>query len=150
MTDPRYVKLAEVLVDYCLEVERGDLVQINSTPIAAPLVREVYRRALKAGGHPFTRVSLPGLGEIFYKEAKKYQLEHVSPIAEFTIDRIDKLLNIRAESNTKALANIDPQRMAITRAAHRDISEKFMTRSATHELDWCGTQFPCSASAQDA
>ncbi len=150
MTDPRYVKLAEVLVDYCLEVEKGDLVQINSTPIAAPLLREVYRRALAAGGHPFMRLSLPGLDEIFYSEAKKHQLTHVSPLAEFTIDTIDKLLNIRASSNTKTLANIDPQRMAIARAAHSEISDKFMSRSAAGELDWCGTQFPCDASAQDA
>lgn len=150
MTDPRYAKLAGVLVNYCVEIKKGDLFQINCSPLAAPLVREVYREALKAGGHPFLRVGLPGIDEIFYKEARKHQLSHVSPIAEFTIDKIDKLLTIRAASNTKGLANVDPQRMSAARAAHRDISEKFMSRSAAGELEWCGTQFPCNASAQDA
>lgn len=148
--DPRYTKFAEVLVDYCLDVQKGDLFQINAPAQAEPLVTEVYRAALKAGGHPFVRTGVPGLDEVFLKTAKKHQLEHVSLIAEFTIEKIDKLLNIRAASNTKALANVDPQKQSTARAAHKNIFEKFMERSAAGELAWCGTQFPCQASAQDA
>ncbi len=150
MIDPRYAKLAGVLVNYCLDMQKGDLFQINCSPLAAPLVTEVYREAIKVGAHPFLRVSLPGLDEIFLKEARKHQLSHVSPIAEFTVRNVDKLLSIRAASNTKGLANVDPQRQATARASNKDIFETFMTRSAAGELLWCGTQFPCNASAQDA
>ena len=118
--------------------------------MAEPLVRDVYRAILKAGGHPFVRASIPGLEEIFLKTAKKHQLAYVNPVTGFAIDTIDKLLNIRAVSNTKALANVDPKSQAATRAAHRDIFARFMERSAVGELAWCGTQFPCNASAQDA
>ncbi|MBD3348073.1 MAG: aminopeptidase [Candidatus Eisenbacteria bacterium] len=150
MTDPRYVKLAGVLVHYCLEIEKGDLFQINCSPLSAPLVREVYREAVRSGAHPFLRVSLPGLDEIFLKGAKKHQLKYVSPIAEFTMENVDKLLSIRASSNTKGLTNTDPQKQAQARSARREIMQRFMERSAEGELMWCGTQFPCNASAQDA
>ncbi|MCK4510568.1 aminopeptidase, partial [bacterium] len=66
MADPRYEKLAKVLVDYCLDVQKKDLVLIRAGLPAAPLVREVYREVLEAGGHPITRVALPGATEIFF------------------------------------------------------------------------------------
>jgi len=142
--------MAGVLVHYCLEIEKGDLFQINCTELAAPLVREVYREALKAGANPFVRVGLPGLDEIFFKEARKHQLKYVSPIATFTMENVNKLLSIRASSNTRALSNIDPQKQTTARAARKEIMQRFMERSASGELMWCGTQFPCNASAQDA
>jgi aminopeptidase len=148
--DPRYEKLANVLVHYCLDVGKGDLFQINATPLAEPLVTEVYREALAAGAHPFTRVGLPSLTEVFFTTAKKHQLTHVSPITEFTVEKVDKLLSIRAQENTKAMAGVDPKKQAMSQAAQRNIFERFMERSAARELDWCGTQYPCNASAQDA
>ena len=150
MKDPRYEKLAGVLVDYCLNTRKGDLFQINAPPLAKPLVTEVYRAALAAGAHPFVRVTLPSLPEVFFRTAKKHQLTYVNPVTEFTVERIDKVLSIRAQENTKAMANVDPKRQATSQAAQRKIFDRFMERSAAKEMDWCGTQFPCHASAQDA
>ena len=51
MPDPRIVKLANVLVNYSIPVKAGDWFLISSTELAAPLVREVFREALKVGAH---------------------------------------------------------------------------------------------------
>ena len=40
VTDPRYEKLAKVLVDYCLDVQKKDLVLIRAGLPSAPLVRD--------------------------------------------------------------------------------------------------------------
>lgn len=69
MTAPRIQKLAEVLVRYSLGLESGDHFLIQTTDLAAPLVREIYRAALRAGAHPQTLIQLEGLEEIFLKEA---------------------------------------------------------------------------------
>lgn len=150
MIDPRYTKLAEVLAGYCLDLQKGDLFQINAPPLAMPLVREVYGLALKAGANPFVRVVVPGTDEIFLKTAKKHQLEYRNPVAAFAMERIDKLLSVRAASNTRTLANVDPKAHSTARAAQKDVFATFMERSASGDLAWCGTQFPCQASAQDA
>ena len=150
MKDQRYEKLAAVLVHYCLEMRRGDLFEIDTPPLAEPLAIEVYEEALRAGAHPFIRVYLPSLSEVFFRTAKKHQLKYVNPVAEFTAEKIDKRLMIRATDNTKALTNTDPDRQAIARAAARGILSRVMERSATGELMWCLTQFPCHASAQEA
>ena len=50
MSDPRVERLAAVLVDYSVGAREGQQITIESPTAAAPLVREVYRRILAAGG----------------------------------------------------------------------------------------------------
>jgi aminopeptidase len=58
---PRYLeRLAAVLVDYSTGVREGDLVCIDTGPAAAPLVREIWRHVLEAGGHPHLRLDVDG------------------------------------------------------------------------------------------
>jgi aminopeptidase len=42
-------KYAHLLVNYCLEIKEGEKLFIQTTTLAEPLVREVYREALRAG-----------------------------------------------------------------------------------------------------
>jgi leucyl aminopeptidase (aminopeptidase T) len=63
-------RLAGVLVDYSTGVRKGDLVCIDTAPAAAPLVREIWRRVLEAGGHPHLRLDVDGAPSFsFGKEA---------------------------------------------------------------------------------
>ncbi|MFH1688748.1 MAG: aminopeptidase [Candidatus Eisenbacteria bacterium] len=150
MRDPRYEKLAGVLVNYSVAVEKGDLVEIGGGAIAEPLLSEIYRETLRVGGHPFLRLSLPGLSETFFSTAKQHQLKFVNPISEFEVDRVDKVISIWGGENTKAMAGVDPKKLAIRSKATSGLFKRFMEREAAGELKWVGTQFPCNASAQDA
>jgi aminopeptidase len=148
--DPRYRKLAQVLVNYSVGVKKGHLVQINGAPVSAPLVAEVYREVLKAGGNPYLRVHLESVTETYFKHASKAQLQFISPIAEFEVEKIDRVISLWADENTKNLANVDPKRQALRSATTRKIFKRFLEREAKGGLKWVGTQFPCNASAQDA
>ncbi|MBD3368608.1 MAG: aminopeptidase [Candidatus Eisenbacteria bacterium] len=143
-------KFAKLIVEYCLDVDKGDLVQINGVPLAAPLVKEVYRETLKAGGHPFVRVGLPGLGPVFYETAGDEQLSYVNPVDIYQVKEIDKVVSIRAPENKKALTNVDPARQQKANRSRKDLREIFMKRAGDGELDWCGTLYPTNALAQDA
>ena len=52
MKDERIRKYAQTLLEYSLELKRGDLFAIVAEPISAPLVCEVYREALRRGAYP--------------------------------------------------------------------------------------------------
>jgi len=148
--DPRFEKLAQVLVHYCLDIEKGDLFLIRGTPIAEPLIAEVYREALSAGAHVTTRIALPGLAETFYREATKPQLASMNPVSQFEMESVQKILTIRAAENTKSLTNADPKKQAIAGKVAGALSRRMIERAAAGELCWTLTQFPCNASAQDA
>ncbi len=150
VTDPRIDKLAKVLVHYSLRIKPKELVRISGPALAAPLIRAAYREALGAGAYPFTRVSLEGMDELYLKGASDDQLRFVSEFERAEVNRIDASLGIWAHWNTRELTGVDPKREARRREATREVVQRFMDRSASGELRWCGTQYPTQADAQDA
>src|SRR5688572_10022826 len=150
MRDPRLERLADVLVNYSVGVKKDQLVRINGAPVAQPLLVEIYRKVLAAGGHPFVKMAPEELEEIFYKSACDEQLRFISPIAAFEYEKIDCSIGVWADDNTKALSNCDPKRIGLSQAARKPLFDLFLKRAAEGNLKWCGTQYPTQASAQDA
>src|SRR3989304_5800445 len=103
MTDPRVEKRAKVLVHYSLRIRRGDLFRISGSALAAPLIREVYREALAAGAHPFVRVTVDGLEEIYLKTAAEEQLRFVSDLQRAETEQITASLGIWGGWNKREL-----------------------------------------------
>lgn len=150
MRDPRLEKLADVIVNYSVGVKPEQLVRINGPTVAEPLLVELYRKVLQAGGHPFIRCGPEAAGEIFLKHASDAQLRYVNPISLFEYEKIDCSIGVWGEENTRALSNVDPKKMGISQAARKPLMDIFMKRAAEGSLKWSGTQFPCQAAAQDA
>lgn len=148
--DKRLEKLAHVLIHHSLSLKKNDLFMISGGYLAAPLIKEVYRKALEVGAHPYVKVGVEGLAEIFFKHASKEQLKYLSPIAKYEIQHIDARLGILSPENTRNMSNIDPEKQAISSVAQQEIHEIFLKRAANNELRWCLTQYPTNASAQDA
>jgi hypothetical protein len=60
MPDPRLQKLAEVLVNYSVELKPGQQLSLRTSPIGEPLAIAVFAEAIKAGAHVFSQIALPG------------------------------------------------------------------------------------------
>ena len=150
MRDPRLEKLADVLVNYSVGVQKDQLVRISGPPVAQPLVVELYRRVLAAGGHPVVRMVPDELQELFLKHGSDEQLKYLNPIQVFEYEKIDGSIGIWGEENTKALSNVNPAKIGLSQAARKPLLESFMKRAADGKLRWVGTQYPNQAAAQDA
>ncbi|MBS4016162.1 MAG: aminopeptidase [Candidatus Latescibacteria bacterium] len=150
MTDPRIQRWADVLVNYSLGIKKGDLLQIKSTELANPLIKEVYRLALQKGANPYVTYFGEGLTEIFFEQASKEQLEYLTPIEKYEIEKIDHYLYIIAEYNRKGLSNFDPKKLSLRRKATGKLLERRLDRAAKGELHWSLTAYPDNAQAQDA
>ncbi len=150
MSDPRLSKLADVLVNYSTKVRPGDWVHINAGRVAVPLVREVVAAALAAGGHPTVSLDCDDLEEAFLAYAGDDQLRRASPVDMFIIKNTDVAIFIVAPENTCALSAIDPSRQQTRQLAYREWAEAYSLRSASGDLRWVMTNFPCPALAQEA
>jgi aminopeptidase len=148
--DSRVARLGELIVSYSLELERGQILRVDVPPVAAPLAVELYRAALRAGGHPFANVELEQLPEILMKKGSDDQLEFLSPIAAAEIEFVDAIVTVWAESNTRALSRVPPERHQRLIASSRRLAKRRWERIAAGELRWCGVVFPTAAHAQDA
>ncbi len=150
MADPRVEGMARILVDYSVDIQPGEFVQIEGNSEGAPLLLATYQRVLERGGHPWLRTGLDEASEIFYKYASDDQLHYVSNIDRQLIEEIDALIYIWSEANTKALTNIDPAKQSRRQAARRPLTERFDERAAKEELKGVLTVYPTQALAQDA
>ena len=150
MSDVRVTKLANVLVNYSLEIKPGQKFRITASPLASELTLAVYEEAIKAGAHVLIDQPLDEAQEIFYKLASDEQLDFVSPVEKIIIDTFDATLYIGASSNSRLLSGVDPQRMTRHNEANTELIKTFMERSARRELHWCVTIYPNNADAQDA
>lgn len=150
MFDPRLEKLADVLVGYALEVQPGQLVVLQSSPLAQPLIASVYRKIIDIGAHPLVNTQMPGIQEIMFTHGSEAQLTRLTSRDRLVVDEADAVLNVISEENTRALSGADPAKQRVAQAARRDIMQKYLGRSAEGSLRWCVTLFPTNAYAQDA
>jgi aminopeptidase len=150
MMDPRIDKLADVLVNYSVAVRPGDRVAIEGTYLAEPLLKAVYVKALKAGGHPFPMIAISGMRELLFKHGSDEQIQHVSEPRKLIMETYDVRISLSSSENTKALSNADPKKSVLFDRAHADLWKTMINRMASGEMRWVGTQFPTNAHAQDA
>jgi aminopeptidase len=146
MADPRIKKLAKVLVGHSLNVKRGESVMIAaSSEVAKPLVLEVYREVLKAGGNPLLSVGFEEAANIFLEEANSAQLKHLPKTKLYEARNIECFVSIRAPLNKKSLSRTDPKKSGIRAKAMRPISNTIVNKTR-----WVLTNFPTNALAQEA
>jgi aminopeptidase len=131
-------------------VQPEQLVVLQGSPLAEPLLVAVFRRVVEAGANPVVRVSLPGLKEILLKEGNEQQLTRLTTMDRLVPEEADASLVILSDSNTKELSGADPDKQRLAQTARRDLTRRYMERAADGELRWCVTLFPTQAYAQDA
>ncbi|RCS51884.1 aminopeptidase [Bremerella cremea] len=148
--DPRYEKLAQVLVQYSGKVKPGQLVRISGPTIAEPMIIAIYREVIRAGAHAEISVVPDECKRILLEEGSDEQLLYENPLLIQAVETIDCSIGLWGQKNTKALSSIPPQKSTLLSQARKTYFKKFLGRAASGELNWVGTQFPCESSAQDA
>ena len=150
MNDPRLARLATLLVDYSLALREGEVLRVNSSDAAAPLILAIQRVAIERGVHAYANVALEGLAEILVAEGSKEQREFVSDLAYREVDRLDAEITIWSEANTKSFSRADPEARGQVYAAERSLVNRRWQRIGRGEMRWVGTLMPTNAHAQDA
>jgi aminopeptidase len=150
MSDPRVAKLGELLVNYSLALQPGQLVRIDGNTVAAPLVTEIYRHALRAGAFPRTRVEVEGLDLLALREGNEEQLTFISDLDWREVEQLYAVVTIWADRNTRLLTGADPERVSRRIGSRRQLTNRFWQRIDAGEATWVGTRFPTEAHAQDA
>jgi aminopeptidase len=150
MADASVVKLADLVVNYSLGLRPGQLVRLDGGEVAAPLLIELYRSAVRAGAHPYTRMSLEETEHVVLSEGSDEQIAYISELQRHEVDVVDAVVTVWADRNTRALATVDPKRTSQRMAAQRSLANRYWDRIDAGDARWCGTRYPTDAHAQDA
>jgi len=150
MIDPRLVKLANLLVNYSVKVQPEEWVLISGHMIAEPLVAEVLRAVLEAGGYPQVLMDSDTITEYNLKYANDDQIKWIAPTTTMIYEEVDVLIALRAFDNTRHMSGVDPKKQQLSGQANQVLMQTYMERSASGDLRWTLTNYPCPAYAQDA
>src|SRR4051812_31243909 len=137
-------RFADLLAGYCLDVQPGQQVLVRSTSLAAPLLLELHRAILERDAWPLLRIELPGQAEGFYASARDRHLDDFPSLALREAKECDATVGIQAPENTRALAGVDPARIARMSRGRREVREQMLKKR------WCSTLWPTHALAQQA
>ena len=141
---PDPAAFAELLCDYCLEVQPGQQVVVRSSTLAAPLLSELQTALLEREAWPQLRIELPGQAEAYWQSARDIHLDSCSPLELAEARDTDAAISIQAPDNARALTDVDPARMARAARARGEVREAAMRRR------WNVTLWPTPALAQQA
>lgn len=147
-------KYAHLLVHYCLELKARESLYISTTTLAEPLVREIYREAIKTGVHVEVDFSFREQGRIFLENADDYLMDVVPFGYKNAIHNFDAFLKIRAPYNLNETSNVDSKLKQRRSEAFKETSQTYFERTADRTaagaLKRSLCQYPTDASAQAA
>jgi aminopeptidase len=143
-------KLADVLVGYSTTVRPGDSVRIEGNPPTTPLMREVYRASVRAGGHATARLRLEEIDEALLEDGSGDQLEWVPLDHRWNLEHGDVWIVLDGPENTKHLSGVDAEKMRRWVKAREPYQQMYFERWGRGEFRWVLCGFPTVAVAQDA
>ncbi len=145
MTDPRYPKLAKLLVEYSTQIKPGDRVLLDITDAPDEFSVELIRAVRAAGGMPLvdvrhtrvTRELLRGTDEA-----------HASLLRDLELSRMKQMqayIAVRGAANTSENSDVPPATMAL----YSRITRPVLDRRVDHTR-WCVLRWPTPSMAQAA
>lgn len=143
-------KYAHLLVHYCVDIQEEEKLYVRSSTEAEPLIREVYRHALRAGAQVEVELDFREKNRIFLQEAKEEQLQYLPLLQKEAMETFDAYIYIRAPFNLREDQDVDTQKANIRQQAMKPVSKTYFDRTATRELKRSLCQYPTVAAAQNA
>ncbi|MGE5706783.1 MAG: aminopeptidase [Bacteroidota bacterium] len=148
--DPTVLKMAKTILNYSFKIKAGDFLFVECEAVSVPLLAAVYEEATRMGIHVDYHVAQPAFEETFFRLANEDQLSFRNPLKIKRFEEITHLLTIWGTSNSKSLTGIEPKKLQTYALAKQSWREIFFRRLGDGTMEWCGTQFPTFAEAQEA
>jgi aminopeptidase len=143
-------KYASLLVNYCLEIKEDNKLFIQSTTLAEPLIKEVYKEATIRGAHVEIDLAFAGKNSIFINNANEKQLANPPTLYKNAMKSYDAYLFIRAPFDLKEDGNIDGNKAKLRSKALLPSQQYYNKRTATRELKRNLCQYPTQTAANEA
>ncbi len=142
MTDPRYAKLAKIMLEWSLRLKPEEKLAIGcSGPATLALGEEIFKQALRIGAYPRIDIAPENLDYYYYRFATEKQLAARPEVPLFIARWADKTVSLFAERNAYELAHIDPHRILLRTRIVKPVKDEILTKP------WVLTSMPTPAMA---
>jgi len=136
MHDPRFDKLAQVLVGYSTRLKRNETVLIESFDVPDEMTIALVRAARKVGAIPFTQVQRARISRELALGASERQL-NLTAIHELArMKRMDAYIGLRGSHNITELSDVPPEQMKLVARKMRPVQDQRVKKTKWVVLRW--------------
>jgi len=139
MQDPRMNKLAEMLIDYSVELKQGEIIYFEFKGLETlDLGRKLIECATRAGGVPFWYYNDEDISRHFARHASQDQFEKWGEFHRSIMEKADAYITLRGSSNPFDHADIDKDRMKWFTTAYWQQIHSYRVSNTK----WCVLRYP--------
>jgi aminopeptidase len=113
MPDPRYRRLAEVLVHHSTRVQPGDKVLIEAFDVPADFTVTLIRAVSEAGGLPMVSTYQMPVLRALYQNASEEQMKTIGSVERARMEAVQCYIGVRGSHNIAELSDVPSDRMAL-------------------------------------
>ena len=145
MTDPRYKKLASLLVNYSTEIKKGDCALLDMIDVPDEFSLELMRAVRAAGGIPFIEVRHTRISR---EVVQATDAKHAALLRDIELHRMKKMqayIAIRGSANASENSDVPGDRMQLYSRVLRPV-----LNYRVNHTRWCVLRWPTPSMAQAA
>ncbi len=145
MADPRYDRLADVLVNYSCALREGENILIEAFDVPVELTRSLIRTAHQAGGRPLVSLRSEAVMRDLMLSGSEEQMRLFGEVDAYRMARVQAYIGARCKPNVSEWSDIPPEKMRLYKSlwwqpAHRDLR--------VEKTRWVVLRWPNAAMAQ--
>jgi aminopeptidase len=145
MTDPRYKKLAKLLVQYSTALKRGDRVLLDMIDVPDEFSIELMRAARAAGATPLIEVRHTRIHREILRATNKEHARLIRDLELFRMKKVQAYIAVRGAGNATENADVASDRMALYSSITRPVLNYRVSKTR-----WCVLRWPTPSMAQAA
>src|ERR1700744_3562648 len=145
MTDPRYSKLAKLLVNYSTALKKGDRILLDMIDVPDEFTIELIRAVRAAGALPFVEKRHTRVGREMLRGIDEKHAESVRDIELFRMKKMQAYIAIRGSENASENADVPSDRMSMYSRVIRPVLNYRVNKTR-----WCVLRWPTPSMAQAA
>jgi len=145
MTDPRFKKLASLLVGYSTRLKKGDRVFLDMIDVPDEFSVELMRAARAAGAVPVIEVRHTRVTRELLRETDETHSRLVRDLEMFRMKKMQAYIAIRGSDNANENADVPSDRMSLYSRIIRPVLNQRVNKTR-----WCVLRWPSPSMAQAA
>jgi len=145
MTDPRYKKLARLLVEYSTELKKGDQVLLDMIDVPDEFSIELMRAVRAVGAIPLIEVRHTRVSRELLRDTSARHARLVCHLELFRMKKMQAYIAIRGSDNASENADVPSDKMALYSKAIRPL-----VNWRVNKTRWCVLRWPTPSMAQAA
>ncbi len=145
MTDPRYVKLAKLLVGYSTALKKGDRALLDMIDVPDEFSIELMRAVRRAGATPLIEVRHTRVTRELLREIDPQQAALARDVEMFRMKKVQAYIAIRGSANASETSDVPGDRLALYSKTLRPVQNYRVNRTR-----WVVLRWPTPSMAQGA